>query len=364
MVIIDSPILQTQYFIYTFFIILFLSMRKKQPSQEGLSFEVSEELKGFAILSIVFSHIGYFLVNDHSFLFPLSVLAGVGVDLFLLLSGYGLTISALKKPLTLVSFYKKRLFKLILPLWITFTAFILLDKFILGINYSYITLINNYLGFFPAADISQGINSPLWYISFILFYYLLFPILFKKELPLGFPLLALLAGFLYVNQELPIKEDLIKLYKIHFIAFPIGSLIAVISNYSFNKNIIISTLDFDHWYIRYPLLLISGYFIYHLAIYSGVGKGLKLEQAISLISVMFILLFFILKPLSFKLFSLFGKYSYEIYLIHWPILLRYDHIFPNFPGALAVITYLILFIILGIILQLLTNKFSAKLIKD
>jgi len=40
---------------------------------------VTQELKGLAILSIVFAHIAYMLVSDSRFLYPLSVAAGVGV---------------------------------------------------------------------------------------------------------------------------------------------------------------------------------------------------------------------------------------------------------------------------------------------
>src|SRR5579884_2505516 len=87
------------------------------------SLRVTNQLKGLAILTIVFSHIGYFLSNDTRFLFPMTILAGVGVNIFLFLSGFGLTTSALNRHLSPLEFYKKRLGKIFVPLWIIISLF-------------------------------------------------------------------------------------------------------------------------------------------------------------------------------------------------------------------------------------------------
>src|SRR3989339_2054802 len=114
-IFINNPVLSTDIFIAIFVIALLLTVRPK-AKQEFFSATVSQELKGLAILMILFGHIGYFLAEDHRFLFPLSVSAGVGVNLFLFLSGYGLTSSALSKSLSIFQFYKKRLAKLFIPM--------------------------------------------------------------------------------------------------------------------------------------------------------------------------------------------------------------------------------------------------------
>ena len=90
---VTSPVTQTQIFALIFCLALFLSARRKK---EILSFskETTQDLKGFAILAVILSHIGYFLSTDDKFLFPFSILAGVGVNLFLFLSGFGLTVSS------------------------------------------------------------------------------------------------------------------------------------------------------------------------------------------------------------------------------------------------------------------------------
>ena len=123
-----NPIQATYIFIAIFSVAILFSLRSKK-NHDFFPIETTNELKGLAILLVIFGHIGYFLVDDHSFLFPLSTIAGVGVDIFLFLSGYGLVVSALKKTLTIFQFYKTRLIKLLIPLWITLGTFFLLDFF-------------------------------------------------------------------------------------------------------------------------------------------------------------------------------------------------------------------------------------------
>ena len=121
-----DPIFQTYLFGIIFLACLLISI--KNPKSDRLfSLSKTEELKGFAILAIIFAHIGYFLSSDNNFLFPLSILAGVGVNLFLFLSGFGLTASALKSPLSIINFYKKRLQKLFLPMWLIIFLYISLE---------------------------------------------------------------------------------------------------------------------------------------------------------------------------------------------------------------------------------------------
>jgi len=85
--------------ISTLIVAVLLTLRKTQYT-ELFPVGITEELKGVGILSVVFAHISYMLVSDNHFLYPLSIAGGVGVDLFLLMSGYGLTVSMLKKKLS------------------------------------------------------------------------------------------------------------------------------------------------------------------------------------------------------------------------------------------------------------------------
>lgn len=105
---ITNPIQQTWIFSIIFFAALLIFIKPRKIT-EWFPASLTTELKGMAILMIVLSHIGYFLATDTRFLWPLSIMAGVGVNLFLFLSGFGLTASQIKNNLKPWQFYKKRL---------------------------------------------------------------------------------------------------------------------------------------------------------------------------------------------------------------------------------------------------------------
>lgn len=114
----------TQTAIVQIFLLLALVVSARRTKDSSFfSADTTTELRGLAILMVVFSHIGYFLVNDHQFLVPLSNYAGVSVNLFLILSGYGLVAAALHQPLLIGAFYLKRFVHVYLPVLITVIFF-------------------------------------------------------------------------------------------------------------------------------------------------------------------------------------------------------------------------------------------------
>lgn len=346
---ISDPTLQTIFFSIIFLCLLVVSVRKSKE-ESFLSKESTNQLKGFAILAVVLSHIGFFLYPDQKFLFPYSILAGVGVNLFLFLSGFGLTLSHLKSPLSPLIFYKRRLLKLFIPLWIIITIFLLLDFFLLQRTYPILEIAHSFLGFYPRADVFQNLNSPLWYFSIIFFYYLIFPLLFIKKIPLFSPLLVLLFSWCLLNLSLPVNRDVLNLYKLHYLAFPLGMLFGlVIQKVKFKSDLILKLLA-----LTVAILV----FLYS-SINSGVGENLKTEQGISLITTLSLVVIFSLSRFNFRLLSLLGIYSYEIYLLHWPILSRFN-LFREFPPFLMIILNLILILFLGYTLQKIIGKITKQ----
>lgn len=324
-----------------------------------LPISVTNELKGFAILAVLFSHIGLFLFPDTKFLYPLSISSGVAVNLFLLLSGYGLTMSTYSYHQRLDHFYLKRLPKLFIPLWISISLFLLLDLFLLNRTYSLNYIIQSYLGYFPGADIHTDLNSPLWYFTLILFYYLLFPLVYLKRPNFYSSLLLVLTPFVLLHNNLvPVTETVLKLYKLHYLAFPIGSTLAIFVHkyhfqisqtwHTFSRQLTNSSFKLI---LKSTILTILIVIFLDTTIHSGVGQSLSKEQLISIISSLCLLGIFDLINLDFKLFDLFGIYSYEIYLLHWPILSRFDLLYKTLPEFIATLIYLALFILLGLLVQ-------------
>ncbi|MFA6252653.1 MAG: acyltransferase [Patescibacteria group bacterium] len=360
-ILINNTVSSTYIFIIIFIVAVLLSIRKKKH-QEFFSNLVSQELKGLATFMIIFGHIGYFLLSDHRFLFPLSIAAGVGVNLFLLLSGYGLTTSALRKHTSIWQFYKKRLVKLFIPLWLILIFFLVLDYFVLHRTYAWAYIVRSFLGWFPRADLAIDINSPLWYFSLILFYYLIFPLFFSKKYYWLSALAIYFTSYLLLHNDSGHFVDVIRLYKVHLLAFPLGVLLAGLYSQRHKLSRLVKIVReivhhqrpsriIMYYFLAGILLLVFAYTAYH----SNVDRQPLKEQLTSLFTLLAVLVIFLIKKFDVKLFSLFGFYSYEIYLLHWPILYRYDLFYKYTPAWLATILYLFLFIFLGWLLKKITS---------
>jgi peptidoglycan/LPS O-acetylase OafA/YrhL len=106
-------------------------------------------------------------------------------------------------------------------------------------------------------------------------------------------------------------------------------------------------------------------FLLALIIYSaydsGIGESAIKEQVMSLVTTLAFVLLFALKRVEFKVLTLIGVYSYEIYLLHWPLVSRYDVIYKTLPASLATIAYFAVFIGIGWLIQRLTHPLSAWL---
>ena len=333
--------------------IVFLFLLKKNSSEGLFSIKHTQEIKGFAILSIIFAHVGYYLVNDTQFLFPVSILAGVGIELFLFLSAFGLTTSALNKSMTILQFYKRRLLKLFIPLWLILGIFIALDYFVLHITYSTEYILTAFAGIFTHANLYEDINSPFWYFTFILFYYLVFPLFFSKKYTWASALCIFVITYIIVKWNPTYLAHTLPLYKIHLVSFPLGMITAwaltkkrLLSLFSLKvKNRIFLKI------VRFVAISFLLLFIGYTALHSGVGKSPLVEQLVSLSTMVAILILFLIKKVHSTLFSLFGIYSYELYLFHWPILYRYDILFRYLPAWLALLIDLIVFLCLAWVLQ-------------
>ena len=325
---------------------------------------VSQELKGVAILAVLFSHIGLFLVSDHRFLFPLSIAAGVGVNIFLFLSGFGLTTGMLNRKMPVLAFYRRRLTKVFIPFWIALTAFFVLDTSVLSRTYSLQYIVQSAVGFFPRADVTDDVNSPFWYITWILMYYLLLPLGFSTRRPWLSAIALFAIGEAIVAWNPPAIGLVTRLYVVHTAAFPLGMIAAwLLYVPKGGQNPLVERLQAlrdglsaPAYYTGCALLsAVVGYFAY----YSGIGEGPWKEQIISLITMTALTLLFMLKRVELGFISLIGLYSYEIYLLHWPLLARYDMLYHKLPAWLATGLYLAIFLALGRAVQKATEPLDA-----
>jgi peptidoglycan/LPS O-acetylase OafA/YrhL len=346
-----DPVFQTNLFIALLTLAVVLTVRRRVAGN-GFDTTLTNELKGVAILMVIFSHVGYFLFFDHRFVYPLSVAGGKGVDIFLFLSGFGLTLSAFKSPLGLKDFYLKRLKKIFVPMWVVFAVFLIMDAVVLHKFYSFQGVVQDVLGFFPRADLYQDLDSPLWYFTLILFYYLLFPLIFSKRYPILSVTVLITLGYFVTRLSLPVDSAVSKLYRLHYLAFPLGVSLASLLQYKGRFSVHFPAVPrADALFAKFVLFALAVCTFGYTAIYSGVGENLIKEQVISLISLGCLLVIFLIKKVYSRFLTLLGMYSYEIYLIHWPLMYRYDFLYRYLPAFLSTFLYLVVFILLGIVLK-------------
>jgi len=155
-------------------------------------------------------------------------------------------------------------------------------------------------------------------------------------------------------------DYVLHLYRIHIMAFPLG-ILAAWGVTKLKSPEILEKLSRGWravgYYVVMAILLAA--FIY--ANYnSGIGGSPSKEQWMSILAVIAISGFFILKKVEFRLFYWVGIYSYEIYLWHWPIMYHYDLFYRFLPSWLATLIYLVFFVALGWAVSKLTELITKK----
>jgi peptidoglycan/LPS O-acetylase OafA/YrhL len=278
------------------------------------------QLKGLAVLAVIACHVGYFIFGEQGFLSPFSNYGGVAVDLFFFLSAYGFAVSADNGNgndshchITKVIFYKKRFFRLVPLVWIILAFFFLLDFIILDKVYGTGYILRSFFLIFPTADLFADVNSPLWYLTPLALYYLSFPFLFRKGKPLITALLFL--GTSFILTQLPFIAPH---FDVHYIAFPLGILFGIY-HASITKSIKESSKK-----TRFGLFFIFlGVFISTL-FYTWAYH--PLEQFISLIIMLSVVGVFTISAVRSCPLLFIGAYSFELYLLHWPLMSRLDYL--------------------------------------
>ena len=354
------------------FLAVILFTFKKSQHSDVFPISVTQELKGFGILTVVFAHFAYMKVTNADFLFPLSIIAGVGVDLFLFMSGYGLTVGMLKKPMPIMDFYKRRVIKIFIPFWVALILIFAADFIFLGISYPVPYMLQSLLGWFPTAVGFGDVNSPFWYITWMMMFYILFPLVFSYKMPwLSALILAVIATILGSTNPLDMGDNW--LHRLHTVAFSMGIICAwLLMETKDKENKLVKTLkEFrtNANAVRLVLIAISFVVVAYMSLHttanhwptltSFFGQGFYVEQFTSIVIMVGLIIIFSLKKLDNKFLAMYGVYSFEVYLIHWPLMARYDVFFDFLPSWAAVIAWMVAFILVSMLLQKIVTPISA-----
>ena len=367
-----DDIYQTNLIVIAVLIAVVLFTFKRAKHTDLFPVSVTQELKGLGILTVVFAHFAYMLVTNADFLFPLSIIAGVGVDLFLFMSGYGLTVGMLKKPLPIFEFYKRRVIKIFIPFWVAIILIFAANAIFLDIHYTVPYMIQSLLGWFPTAEGFNDVNSPFWYITWMMMFYILFPLVFSTKRPwLSAIILSVIATLIGVYNPLEMGDNW--LHRLHTVAFSLGIIFAwLLFETKDKENKLVKVLKHfrnESKFMPYVVIALMLAVVVYMSLHTTanhwptltaiLGKGYFVDQLTSIIIMFAFIVIFSLKRFDNRFLSIYGLYSFEVYLIHWPLMGRYDVFFDILPAWVAVVAWMVTFILVSWLLQKIISPIGS-----
>lgn len=354
---IPHPTINNILILFIIFGIVVFSVRKGETS--FLDYAQTNQIKGLAILLVVVNHLWVHVSTDRA-------IPGFGdyaVSLFLMLSGFGLTMALSNRPLSLKYFISRRLRKVMVPYWAITLIILIVDFYVLNRSYSVKHIFETLIGI-NIDETLWYLDYTRWYISLLLIYYVMFYL--ANRLLNNYNALVIL----FIFAILLILLKYLKLFPFgtidQLIAFPVGCLFAYYKR-NISDYVIVQCREPLFYILYIVIVIILSYLLFTMSAYYHTTSYYKVAYAFlqGVGGILFCLSLMIIVGLIGNNYIsgflvLCGTWSYEIYLIHGPILIKYNPILNLFPNNLILISFLIyLFIILG--LSYYFNKLNVRL---
>ena len=340
-----------------FFVVFLTTTRDISASTSILSRLHTEQLKGLAIFFVVLGHLWVHVSKR-----PASIiLSGDAVSMFLILSGFGLTISSEHKKLSFANFCTKRIKRVLIPYWVSTLLIISLDYFLLKRTLPIGTIALTIMGINLQSELTN-LDYVRWFVTFILVWYVIFFVAYTQLNTSEF-IFSMLAFALLI---IPINY-----YRFHFIlyqffSFPAGCICAVYYKKILrinltNRKLILLSVCGLFYALLYKLCMANVHI--HDTVFSHIPNILikYIQEYNSLLinfSVIILTAILLLKGFSSNFLLFLGKYSYEIFLLHAVFLIKYNPIIKN-TEILALIAEFYLLLAVVVALAILLFKFSS-----
>lgn len=317
----------------------------------------TEQLRGLAIILVVFGHLCSGFIN-----LPIFKYSGAqGVSIFLILSGFGLAKSYLKKGID-EHFFARRFKTVLLPYMLVTGTIIALDYIVHQSTIPKGVILASLVG------LNMQVDPTMWYISFIFLWYLAFYVIFGLRISNPAKLMLLFLFSFVIKFTIPSNSTLLNApyeYSLHAFAFPIGIMAALYSTK------IVSFLQtkraLAYFLSIVSILLFLGFVIFFRSIsfeHQTIYMLINLMLAISLI-IAFMLLSYL--RIESKLLVKLGEYSYEIYLLEAIFFTRYNMLNKLSSKWETLLLYIFMVLLFSFILnklsKLLLSKGDKKLVR-
>ena len=317
----------------------------------------TEQVKGLAIFLVVLGHL-WVHVSKTKIHF---VLSGEAVSIFLIISGFGLTMSNKHKQINLADFYSKRIRRVMVPYWIATILILSLDYLILSKKLPMGSFLMTFVGINVTRELTS-VDYVRWFVTFILLWYLLF---FLCHAKFGEKHIAIsLIGIAIIL--LPLDYYVFRFGWYQFLSFPAGCALAIYYDKLLSmfrekkKRVLLAFLAAISFVLIYRLLMaheninfaITRSIPNILLAYLSDGNSLIIS-----LSAIFLIGYFVEKGYRSNILLFLGKYSYEIFLLHGAFLIKYNPIIKD-TGILGLTAEFSLFLIMSAAISFLLFSIS------
>jgi len=326
---------------------------KKMPaaSQDPFSPLHTRQMRGAAILLIMLGHVWVHVAHQA----PSIILSGYGVAFFFLLSGFGLSVSAREHHRAITPFLLRRLRRVMVPYWCTTAIFLALDAALLGKTCSPATIILTGMGI-NMTEATTHIDYVRWYITLQLIWYAIFCVTVLR-LPgrrslvwMGICAVVIFFFDYYVTRQ----------GWAHIFAFPLGCALGLHS-----EQIRTALEKHRGLFLSGACAAVLWVLFYKAAIALPASKQLPqilcklIDEANGVLCAAgagILIAGLGQRGLMSRFLLVCGTFSYELFLLHGPLLIKYNPVFGSAGNAPFIAQYL-LFLALLICLAWLFHRF-------
>lgn len=297
----------------------------------------TDQMKGAAILLVIVGHLWFHVAKPRAAV----ILSGDALAFFFLLSGFGLTIAAAAKPLSRVYFWRRRVQRVMIPYWCATVLILVADYLLLDRTYDPGMIILTLLGI-NVTDTATHLDYVRWYITLQLVWYGLFFCFFARlRSSRACLLLCACAAIIFFVDYYILRQGWSQIF-----AFPAGCACGLVYprlRDAFNRMprvVPVAAVLAIVWVLLYKALIeqriepvIPQIFCKLIREANGMLCTFGVCALIALLGS---------RGLASRFLLLCGGLSYELFLLHGPLLIKYNPVLRS-AGTIPLIVQCLLF---------------------